>query len=130
MRKLLLYPLIILALLSNTNSSAQITTTIGSGTTLLTDTEYPTPFGDWYEGTRIQFLYLASEMSAAGMFPGAITAIGYNVANVSGSGVHENYAVYIGTSTTTSLSATSWEPGITTPVLASTNYQPVSGMNT
>src|SRR5690606_25742487 len=28
------------------------------------------------------------------------------------------------------LSATSWEPGITTPVLASTNYQPVSGMNT
>ena len=48
---------------------AQTDITIGSGTGGNTGTSYPAALQDYYEGSRVQFLYLASEMTAAGEKP-------------------------------------------------------------
>jgi hypothetical protein len=118
-------------------SQAQTTHTIGTGTVQNSYTGFPTPFGDWNEGSRMQYLYLASDLQAAGMQPGRITAIKFDVVSINPStatppvvsGVHENYTIAVGSTTTGSLSTTSWEPG-TSVVWGPMNYSPTVGINT
>ena len=81
----------------STETIAQTNHTIGTGSTTYDYSTYPTPFGDWYEGSRSQYLYLASELQAAGMTAGSITGIKFQVTDLqqgtttSGpSGVHVN----------------------------------------
>ena len=45
---------------------AQNTYTIGSGTTSNIYYSYPAPYGNYYYGAKNQFIYLASELTAAG----------------------------------------------------------------
>lgn len=111
-------------------SFAQTTHTIGNGTTSNAYTAFPTPFGDWNEATRMQFLYVAPDLVAAGMKAGRITAIKFDVVNLNtSSGIHENYTIAIKNTSTTTLSTTAWETG-TTQVWGPINYQPVLGINT
>ena len=59
---------------------AQTDISIGSGGTVgNTSSSYPCPLQDYYEGSRAQYLYLASELTAAGMGPGNISSIKYEV---------------------------------------------------
>lgn len=53
--------------------------TIGSGTIQNSPTDYPAPYGNWYWGARHQILVLASELVAAGLSPGPITSLGFDV---------------------------------------------------
>ncbi|MBL7741539.1 MAG: T9SS type A sorting domain-containing protein [Chitinophagaceae bacterium] len=112
---------------------AQVDITIGTGTNANTTTTYPCPFGDWWEGQRQQYLYLASELSAAGMSAGTINAIRFNVlALTTSTGANpavEQYTIKIATTSTASLGATSWEP-VTATVYGPVNYLPVLGINT
>lgn len=55
--------------MSYSESKAQLDISIGTGTTGNTTTTYPCPLQDFYEGSRMQFLYRASELNAAGMAP-------------------------------------------------------------
>jgi gliding motility-associated-like protein len=76
-------------------------------------------------------LYQGSELQAAGMGPGNILAIKFNVLNLNAAGVTEGLVIRIGTTSATSLSTNSWDvfngvPVETTPV----DYQPVVGSNT
>jgi hypothetical protein len=122
--------IVVLLLLINSNKSfAQIDYTIGNGTTTNTTTSYPTPFGDYYEGSRAQYLYRASDLIAAGMLPGTITALKFPVSSVNAAGVHEGYKISVGTTSVTNLTSTSWEP-VTNTVYGPTNYTPVTGTNT
>ncbi len=87
---------------------------IGTSTTGNTATTYPCPLQDFYEGSRMQFLYLASELTAAGMGPGNISAIKYNVTSVNAFlGTIEQMKVGIGSTTNGSLGTNTWETGIT-----------------
>lgn len=114
--------------------SAQVDIGIGTGTTgnvgnSLTN-GYPCPMQDYYEGSRAQYLYQASELITAGMGPGNINAIKYNVINLNDfSGEIQEYTVRIGSTSVASLSATAWE-SVPNTVLGPVNFVPVSGVNT
>lgn len=108
--------------------------TIGANNGYNTTTSYPTPFGDYYKTQRAQYLYLASELTGAGMVSGDITALSFTVALpydiiVADGGVMEGYTVKIMTTATTSLTSTGWEEGATV-VWGPTDYIPAEGVNT
>ncbi len=122
-----LFSLVLFLLFSHAKAQSDIT--IGSGTAGNNNIGYPCPLQDYYEGSRSQYLYLASELVAAGMGPGNINAIKFNVISLGGAGVVEKYSLKIGSSAVSTLNATSWEAGMVT-VFPQTNYQPVVGINT
>lgn len=129
MRKIT-YPLTLFLclLLTQNNLLAQVDHTIGTGTTSNTYTGYPTPFGDYYESNRQQYLFLASELTAAGMAAGTITTLKWNITNLNAIVALEEYTIKIGGSTVTTLNSTGWETGLST-VYGPTTYTPVSGVN-
>lgn len=94
------------------------------------DDGYPCPMQDYYEGSRAQYLYKASELIAAGMTPGNITAIKFNVLDLNDfSGEIEEYTVKIGGTSVGTLDATNWET-VNNVVFGPVAYVPVSGVNT
>ena len=115
-------------LLSVTKVHAQADINIGTGTVGNGTTEYPCPLQDFYEGSRMQYLYRASELTAAGMGPGNINAIKFNVTSLGASGLVEGLTIKIGGTAVATLSATSWET-VGAPVFGPANYQPVAGIN-
>lgn len=54
-------------------------TGVGSGLLQNGYTDYPSPYGNWYWGSRQQYLYRASELLAAGLTAGTIDSIGFDV---------------------------------------------------
>ena len=122
-------PLFCCLLLLASGSMAQTDISIGTGTTGNGSTfSYPCPMQDYYEGSRAQYLYKASELIAAGMGPGMISAIKFNVISVNGAEIVEQYALKIATTTITTLGTTSWE-NTGSPVYGPVDYQPVAGIN-
>ncbi|MEN9525123.1 MAG: hypothetical protein RLZZ256_507, partial [Bacteroidota bacterium] len=112
-------------------SLAQLDINIGTGTVGNGTTVYPCPLQDFYEGSRMQYLYRASELTAAGMGPGLITAIKFNVVSLGTAGLIEGYQIRIGHTTSTSLGTTTWDAfSGATVATAVANYQPVAGINT
>ncbi len=110
-------------------AKAQTDISIGTGTVGNTGTTYPNPLQDFYEGSRMQYLYLASELTAAGMGPGNLNSIKYTVTTLGTAGLIEQHTMRIGGTAVSTLSATTWEtPGAV--VFGPVNYQPVSGVNT
>jgi gliding motility-associated-like protein len=117
-----------MALLLATGAQAQTNITIGTGTAGNGTTTYPCPLQDRFEAHRAQYLYRASELTAAGMGQGVISAIRFTVTSVGTAGVIEGYTIKITQTPVATLSATTWEPGATT-VYGPVNYQPVAGVN-
>lgn len=115
--------------------NAQTDINIGTGTAGNTNTTYPSPLQDYFEGARSQYLYTAAELTAAGMAPGNIVAIKFDVQALATTTVAnpqfqiEQFTLSIGSSSATSLSATTWEPG-TSPVFGPVDYMAVLGPNT
>lgn len=109
---------------------AQTDISIGTGTAGNTGTTYPAPLQDYFEGSRAQYLYRASEFVAAGMSPGNVSAIKFNVTNLNAfSGNIQQYTIKIGTSVTASLGTTTWE-NVPNTVYGPTDYVPALGVNT
>ena len=115
--------------LSITSLVAQIDITIGTGTVGNSTTSYPCPIQDYFEGSRAQYLYTASELTAAGMSPGNISAIKFNVISVGTATITEQFTIQIGGVATTSLSAITWET-VATQVYGPQDYQSIAGLNT
>src|SRR5690606_26793688 len=95
--------------------------------------QYPSPFTHYYNADKQQFLYPASELLAAGMFPGAILAIKWDVKHLATGGT----STYVGTEdleikigSTTAGSLTSWVSGINHVVFPANFYLPALGINT
>ena len=122
--------LCLMGLLSLFVTSAQTDISIGTGTTGNTGTTYPTPIPDWFEGNRMQFLYRASELTAAGMGPGNVNAIKFNVTNLNTfSGNIQQYTIKIGGTAVGTLTNTGWE-NVPNTVYGPVNYTPTLGINT
>ncbi len=108
---------------------AQTTDTkIGSSTSGNQISWYPCPLQDYKQGARAQYLYLASDLQAAGMGAGNISALAFNVLNLRGVSLVENYAIKIGFVTLNNLDDTRWET-VSTQVYGPVHYQPVAGYN-
>ena len=87
-------------------TKAQVDIPIGSGTTGNDNQSYPCPIQDWFEGSRAQYLFQASELTAAGMGPGTISSIKFNVLDVNGAGLSEKLVIRIGSTTAATLQTT------------------------
>lgn len=53
--------------------------TIGSGNLQNSPYDYPAPYGNWYWSARHQLLFLPQELLAAGLQPGPITSLAFDV---------------------------------------------------
>ncbi|MGB4931279.1 MAG: PKD domain-containing protein [Chitinophagales bacterium] len=112
----------------STNLTAQFT--IGADNGANTATSYPTPISDYFKTMKSQYLYLASEMTAAGMTSGFIDEISWNVIGVpAGTGTTENYTIKLLATNTSSLGITTWETGAAL-VWGPADYIPTVGTNT
>ena len=129
MKRLTLLATAILVFVSISNTKAQ-DYTIGTDNGINGQFTYPTPFGDYFKTQRMQFLYLASELSAAGMTSGFIDEIRWTVEALPG-GIDqtEGYTVKMLSTGVSSLGLTTWEPGAM-DVWGPENYTPVVGVNT
>ncbi len=115
-------------LLANVNYGQ--TFTIGTDDGINGPVNYPSPMADYYKTQRAQYLYLASELTAAGMTSGFITELAWNVETLPGGmGSIQDYTLKIKSTATTSLGLTTWETGAI-QVWGPTEYMPIAGVNT
>lgn len=128
-RLTLLATAIIICVASTARLSAQ-DYTIGADNGLNGQFTYPTPFGDYFKTQRMQFLYLASELTAAGMTAGFIDQISWTVEALPG-GIDETegYTVKMLGTGVASLGLTTWESGASV-VWGPSDYTPTLGVNT
>lgn len=92
--------------------------TIGTGTSTLSNTSYPAPYGNWYMGVKHQILFRASELLALGFQGGQIISLALNVASISGTTTYNNFEIKMGCTSLTSIS--SWQSGLVTVFPAQT----------
>ncbi|OIP02459.1 MAG: hypothetical protein AUJ98_01135 [Bacteroidetes bacterium CG2_30_33_31] len=103
---------------------------IGTGTTANSTTGYPSVYGQFYTGDRVQYLIPASELIAAGASAGPITSLGFDIitaapATSTGANIN-NFKISLGTTNQSSLS--SWVSGLS-QVYAVTSYPSFTGFN-
>lgn len=99
---------------------------VGTGTVQNTTTSYPCPYGQWYNGSRMQILIPASELAAAGMVSGPIDALNFDVVTPITTALL-NFNIKIGTTSQTTL--TSWVTAGLTTVYSVPSYSTVTGWN-
>jgi hypothetical protein len=85
------------------------TVTVGQFIGTNTSTTYPTPYGGSHEGMRAQYLYLASELTAAGVQPGLISTLGFVVDAPNGCGPLDNFKIKLSHTSLDSLAAGQWQ---------------------
>lgn len=103
--------------------------TIGTGTILNTPYSYPAPYGNWWMGSRHQFLVRANELLLAGAQPGAtLTSVAFDVAEVQGQPL-TNFEIRAGMTLATALNGT-WITGLNQVLAPLPSYTPVAGWNT
>ncbi len=130
MKRLLRSFVIPIAIFLSGNFLIAQTYTIGADNGINGQYEYPTPFGDFYKTQRMQHLYRASELTAAGMESGYITEIKWDVISLpAGTGATEGFTLKLLSTGVSALGLTTWESGATI-VWGPTNYTPVLGANT
>lgn len=109
------------------------TTTTGAGVaqvgaaTTTTTTSGASPFSTFYHDQRTQYVFTAAELTAAGLLPGNITAIAFNITSV-GSPAMANFNVRMG-HTANANAQSPWITGLT--LVRSINpWNPTTGWQT
>lgn len=113
-----------------TSLSCGFTNTVNIGTVSGASTgPNETPFATQYSDKRGQYLYKASEFLEWGLCPGNITEVGWNVISIGSPGAINGFYIKMKLTTTTSLTGTTWETGLTT-VYGPSSFSIVTGVNT
>jgi gliding motility-associated-like protein len=99
---------------NNTSCINPPSITVGTGNVLNTITDYPAPFGNYWESSRQQFLYRASELTAAGLTTGTISSIAFNVSSIAGGTTYRNYTVKVICTNLNTLNPAGFVPGAIT----------------
>jgi gliding motility-associated-like protein len=86
------------------------------------------PFDGFFEDSRCQLLYRASDLQALGMTAGVISSLEFNVTFKLSTLPYQNLNVGVGCTNKTDLDFTTWEP--TQSVYNNANYSTVTGWNT
>lgn len=110
------------------NSALSSLKQVGNGAIINSSTSYPAPYGNFYMGAKHQFLFLASELTAAGLSAGNITSLSLNATNLNASAALVNYNMAISTTTLTSI--TNFANLTFTTYVSVPSYTPVLGINT
>ncbi|MDX2003116.1 MAG: gliding motility-associated C-terminal domain-containing protein [Chitinophagales bacterium] len=93
--------------------TSNIDYTLGSGTQFGTTTSAPAIYGHFYEGTRMQILYRASELQALGITGGTISQIAWNIAQINGTTQYCSFSIKLGCTNLTALTS-SWQGNMLT----------------
>lgn len=102
MKNIITLIIISLSLTLSFGVNAQSTIIIGNGTSVNSYSDYPTPYGNYYWGSKEQYLVRASEMISAGATAGNISDISFNVSGVNGVAL-QGFAIKMGTTTDTTM---------------------------
>ncbi len=107
------------------------TAVIGNGTTFNSTTAYPSPYTNYYGGTKHQMLILASELAASGMAAGPISSVSFNVKSLGStfSGSLSSFQIDMANTTSTVLNSSSFISGLST-VYGPITQAVVLGVNT
>ncbi|MBF6640390.1 T9SS type A sorting domain-containing protein [Flavobacterium sp. J49] len=111
-----------------TETTAPGNVTIGTATTLTSATNQPTAFCNRWAQYWNQTIFTAAELQAAGLKPGNINSITYNITTLGDGANVTNFSVRIGNTTNTTL-ATFVTTGLTT-VYGPATYTHAIGANT
>ncbi len=103
---------------------------IGSANNLNTNTSYPAIYSNWYKNARHQILYRASELLAAGILPGKISSIAFNVSSISGTTTYPNFTIKMKCTSVASLSSGTFDNAGLTQVYFSPSVNITTGWNT
>lgn len=99
---------------------------VGTNQAQNTTTTYPAPYGNWYWGSRHQFLITAADLTAAGLAAGPIDALSFYVTTLTATALN-NFTIQMGHTNTASLTAFLAVP--MTTVYSNVSYTPVLGIN-
>lgn len=105
------------------------TVQIGNGTLYNSTSAHPTPYGTFYKNHRVQYLYLASELSGAGLTAGNITELAFNVEALNNCTSMPNFTIKAKLTTENVLTTTFDNSGFIT-VFTDPLFLPTSGWNT
>lgn len=109
-------------------SLGQTPIVIGTGTQSNSNTNYPAPYGNWYEGAKHQIIITASELNAAGMTAGDIVSMAFDVDQVNGVAL-SGFSIKIGTTNLNSFgNNTPFQTGLT-QVFGPVSYTETAGSN-
>lgn len=103
---------------------------LGTGTMVNTSTSYPAIYSNWYKNARHQILYRASELLAAGIVPGKISSIAFNVTTINGTTSYPNFTIKMKCTSVNNLSSTTFDNTGLTQVYFSPNINVTTGWNT
>jgi hypothetical protein len=105
------------------------TAQIGSSTSLTTQTGELTTFNNRRASYRMQLLFTANELSAAGLSAGLIKSVAFDISSVGDAATNANFTVKIGTTALSALTDYVSSTGFTTVFPAAT-YTHAIGQNT
>jgi gliding motility-associated-like protein len=104
--------------------------TFGTGTAVNSTTGYPAIYGNWYRNTRHQILYTASELLAAGVLPGKISSIAFNITTINGTTSYPDFTIKMKCTPVTDLTSTTFDQVGLTQVFYSPSVNITTGWNT
>jgi len=105
------------------------TKTVGAGFLTNSNTGSPTPYSNHWRNSHIQILYLASELTAAGVVAGKISSIGFRVNNLNSFATAlPNYTIKMKCTSATDLTSTFDNAGLS-QVFTTASYMPTTGVN-
>lgn len=112
-------------------ATPDISATIGTGTTAIGSSSGGTgltPFSQYYESARTQYLITAADISAAGLTAGSFGTMAFNVSTKSSTKLYNGYTIRLANTAATSLATGFLAPTFTT-VYGPTSYNATSGSN-
>ncbi len=99
---------------------------IGDGVLSNGSTTYPAPYGHWYQTAKHQILYTAQELRIAGIVPGTINSLGFNIDAINGVSQYRLFAIKMGCTSVSDLNT--WITGLS-PVFSANTIDIVPGWN-
>ncbi|MFL9836853.1 T9SS type A sorting domain-containing protein [Flavobacterium sp. ST-75] len=117
--------------LSVTNAAVSVEAQFGTNETTTGVSEELTAFSNRRQSLKYQTIYTAEELTAAGVLPGEITSIAYNITSVGDENFNDNYIVKLGATTQDVFADTNYlaEDSFTT-VYGPVTYTHAIGWNT
>ena len=115
---------------SSGNCSSPNNVQIGNGTGVNSSTSYPAIYSNWYKNARHQLLYTASELLAAGIMPGKISSLAFNIATINGTTTYPNFTIKMKCTSVNDLTGASFDNTGLTQVYFSSLTTISTGWNT
>jgi PKD repeat protein len=88
-----------------------LTSVVGTATGANTTTSYPAPYGNFWTSTRQQFLFRASELTAAGITGGKIDQLDWQVNAINGIASYHQFTIRMGCTNLAAI-GTTWVTGL------------------